>query len=208
MRPRAGRMPREARWCRSAHETQEHGLGLIVARVRDGNAIGATAIGRSLEKLVARGACRGFDRASPGLRERGHIHVADVDRHAKPGGQRSTEGGVLVGLRPDPMVQMRDPGEDDIPARGEFPQQEQQGDRVGSSGNRGQHTRTRVPQPVTRDRLPETIEWNGHGPVHHCCVRRRATPGEACRRRSVRTKGRGAGGRTRTADLALMRRSL
>ncbi len=185
---------RKAAGARAAHQAQEHGLGLIVARVRDGDAIGLHRCDRLVEEALPRVAARDFERHLMRLRVGRHVGIADHGRHAETIGKRAAERRVVIGIgAANVMMEMRDAGKDELAARGELVQQAGERDRIRSAGYRRDHTRVRRPQ-----RMPGGIPT-------HAIEETRSTLN--CRLLTADWTY-GAGGRTRTADPALMRRML
>ena len=138
---------RKAARARAARQPQNHGLRLIVAGMRDRDAIGLRPMRSPPEKTLARVAPGDFDRHLVRLRIAGHVGIADHRGHAEPIGERPAERRVRVGLgAANVMIEMREPGEHDLAARGEVAQQERERDRVGSAGHRRDHTRARRPE--------------------------------------------------------------
>ena len=150
---------REAARSRAARQPQNHGLRLIVARVRDRDAIGLHRCDRLPEETLARMTARDFDRHLMRLRVARHIGIADHCGNPEPIGERAAERRVRVRVgAAHVMVEMRESREHELAARGEIAQQKRERDRIGSAGHGGDDARLRAPRAnawrrnVERDR--------------------------------------------------------
>ena len=76
----------------ATHEPQQHGLGLIVARVSHGDDVGLPPLADTFEKCVARLARGLFQRAPAPGGDGGDVTEFDVETHAavlRPGARRT-----------------------------------------------------------------------------------------------------------------------
>ena len=101
----------------AAHEPQEEGLGLIVARVTERDEVGVKAIASAREEGVASRAARILDRSVLGARARGDILTIDEDRDVDRGGDRHREPLVPVRRRSQLMVEVRQPRQAHVAVR-------------------------------------------------------------------------------------------
>ena len=105
--------------------------------MRDGDAIGLHRCERLAKETLPRVAARDFDRHLMRLGVAGHIGIADHRGHAEPIGERAAERRIRVRIgAANVVIEMREPGEDDLVARGEIAQQECERDRIGSAETR------------------------------------------------------------------------
>ena len=138
---------RQSAAARAARQPQDHGLRLIVARMRDRDAVGLDRRERLLEEALPREASGDFDRDAVRLRRRRHVGIADDRGHAEPIGQRAAERRIGVGIRAaNVMVEMREAREDELAARREVAQQEGERDRIRSARHRGDDASFRRPE--------------------------------------------------------------
>jgi hypothetical protein len=119
--------PAKAASPRPADQPQEHGLGLVVSRVRRRDPVSPTGGLDSLQKLPTRVARGYFDGQTLLTSERRHIHPFGDDGHAKLAGQSPTER--LVRIRcfaANLMIEMGRAVEDDIATLVQIAQQQQE----------------------------------------------------------------------------------
>ena len=157
----------------------------------------------------------------------GDVDPRDVDGHFRLEGERAAERLVTIGAGTELVVEVRDAGERDLVGLGELAQEMEQRHRIAAPRHGGHDAGARRPQPLAANESANPRREIGHRDVglvirlRTCELRRisrrqsRARLVEARHRpqglpaeaRRGRAKA-GAGGRTRTADPALMRRML
>ena len=125
--PRRGAIPPRPRVPAPRTSRSEHGLGLVVSRVRRRNPVSPTGGLDSLQKLPTRVARGYFDGQTLLTSEQRHIHPFGDDGHAKLAGQSPTER--LVRIRcfaANLMIEMGRAVEDDIATLVQIAQQQQE----------------------------------------------------------------------------------
>ena len=124
-----------------------------------------------------------------------------------PLGELSAERLVPVGRHPEPMIQMGQPDHGEPAVASKLNQQTGERHRVRPARQPTQHSRTRGYKPVVTDGLANPLMKTCHVPRSQLPNSQPQLRRNAGIRRRVLDFG-GAGGRTRTADPALMRRVL
>ena len=105
---------------RASKEPQQECFRLIVSRMPDGDEMCSEVDARTLEELVARGACRGLNRLPVASRPGRHGLTIDQNRAAERLGDRLAKLLVTVGGRPELMVEVCDAGEPQLAGRVEL----------------------------------------------------------------------------------------
>ncbi len=147
--PDRGRHAPQPPRARAPRQTQQHRLGLITARVRQGDTLSAETAERVTIEVEAGVAARHLQRLSRLAGQGWHIDMSHVAGQVKTERQRLHERRIIVGRAPaDVVMEVGDAREPQLPLGGQRPQDQQQGDRVGSAGNRGDDPGVRGPQAL------------------------------------------------------------
>ena len=147
----------------AAHEAQQHGLCLIVARVPDGDDVGLPALADTLEKCVAHLARRLFQRTATPRGDFGDVTEFDVESHPAVFGQARAELGVAIGVgAAQAVVQVGQPGEVNHAGGRQFRHQQCQRDRVGPAGHGDDHARAVATQRPASDGRQHASGKRGH----------------------------------------------
>ena len=153
---RHGRQPGGAR---AARQAQQHRLSLIVARVRNGDAIRVDRCDRFLKKPLPRKPACHFERDAMLCRLGGNIDIADHRRHAQPIGERPAKRRVFVGRHAaNPMMEVRESREHESVAGGDVAKQQDQRDRIRTSRHGCDDARAGSPQRIPLGISPHAID--------------------------------------------------
>jgi hypothetical protein len=143
---------------RSPQQTQQDGLGLIVARVAKRDVVGSKMTPGALEELVAR-AMRGvLDRLPIPLGARSDIRRFDENLTAERLGHSRGKRGVAIGGRPELMIEMRDPGKRQIARAIELMKKARERDRVRPARHRRDNARSGSDQIVLTNKRADAFD--------------------------------------------------
>jgi hypothetical protein len=113
---------REAAGAGTPRQAQDHGLCLVVARMRNREAIALDGANRFSIELLPGVASRDFERHMMFSRLRRDVRIADDHRYPKTLGKPTAERLVVIRLRTaNVMIQVGDPSEDQIAGRRKIP---------------------------------------------------------------------------------------
>ena len=158
--PAASRHAAEAQRARASEQVQQHGLGLVVARVADGHVSGAGPRPRPVEELVAKAASGVLERRAPPpaprpARHRVRTRTASRDRSASSRQNRSSSSD---GRAPEHVVEVRQARP--VRSRAAARHVAQQADERGGvcTARRGhEHARARRKQAISVDRPADSL---------------------------------------------------
>jgi hypothetical protein len=142
----------------ASQQPQQKRFGLVIACVTDSDAIRAEVRQGTAEKLVARRTGRVFERSPVFLRTGADVFPLDEDRTVA--GRRKLNAERLVTGRfiPQLMIEVREPGDDELARRLDLAQQVHERHGVGSARQRDDDTRLRAGQIMLADSAPEGID--------------------------------------------------
>ena len=107
----------------ASQQPQQKRFGLVVARVTDSDAIRAEVRQRTAEKFVTRCAGRVFNRSPVLLCAGADVFSLDEDRNVASRRKRNAECLVTGRFIPQPMIEVREPRDDELPCRVDLAQQ-------------------------------------------------------------------------------------
>jgi hypothetical protein len=143
---------------RASQETQQEGLGLIVTCVPEGDDVRPDLHSGPLQELMARGPRGMLERLA--LTPRAGLHVLSVDRE-RPGkglGQPGAKPLVIVGRVPELMVEMGESYGMQFARRVELADDMCEGDGVGATRQRNQHSSVTAGEVAFSDELSDAME--------------------------------------------------
>jgi hypothetical protein len=151
--------PGESPPARPAHDPQQDGFGLIVFGMRGGNRVRSARLPQFAQECMPRTPRRDLDGhvlPSGGCR---HIDSRPHELDLEPAAERTTESFVVVGLHTaEGVIDVRRAVKHEIAGSVQIMKQEQQGNGVGATGERCDHTRPRLPQRVTLSEGAHALE--------------------------------------------------
>ena len=199
----------------AANQLEEEGFCLIVLRVPDRHLVRAHCVCRLLKEVVSDPAGCIFYGQLATAGDTADVLLFHDDLDVQASGELAAEFLVAVCGRAQLVIQVRDTGDGKTTVFGEIPQKKEKGNRVGSSRQADKHTAAGRAQSVALDRLADAlVKLRGQSQSTLPRFALRWTPtvaGNLPTVARVRWQARakvGAGGQTRTADPALMRRVL
>jgi hypothetical protein len=174
----------------AAHDPVQHGFGLIVRVVADGDVIRAAPGRRPLEEAIALAAGKLFPRTRFARVQLGNIHMVANAGQAQIGGEGFDERGIGIRIgAANPVMQVGDmQAQRMIVIASQRPQTMQQGDRVRPSRNAHHHDRAARQQFVSRHKIGDPRAERSVGHESTCRrlgprCRERVGPNGAPRRR-------------------------
>jgi hypothetical protein len=141
----------------SSEKSKQERLGLIVARMPQGDHVGLELIASPDEEFVTRistGVFNGFPLTAG---TRADVVALDEERITESVRTRSAKTLVAVGILPELMIEMRDAGDRQLSGSMQVVQQVQERDRVAAARHGDDNTRRRGRQVVTPDSAPDGI---------------------------------------------------
>ena len=146
----------------AANQLQQKCLGLIVAGMADGHAIGADLDGASTQRFVAQPACGILNREALRGRIRPDVHGLDADRQTDCSGKFAAELLVAHRRRPQLMIDVRERDDAEAAMLGELAQEEGQRDGIRAAREPDEDTAPRRTQRVSADRAADLLQQTGH----------------------------------------------
>ncbi len=147
----------EAPWTRAAQQAEQKRLGLIVTRMASGNDIGLELGRDPLEELIP-GLPAGILEGSPqppGARS--HVDQIRAKRQPELHRERAAELLVTMGRVAQPVIEVRDARDRELPASLEIAQQPQQRNRIRPARQRDEHTIAAAHQRVAANRVEDAL---------------------------------------------------
>ena len=144
--PAPGRDAAEAAQPRAAREVEQHGLCVVVRRVRRGYGVRAQGVRRPLEEPVPQPARRVLGAEAVITGKGRDIAAAGICLHAEPGAEVAHEGLVPVGLRPAQAVIIMCGPDPQAQALPQLAEAAEQVDGVRTSRDRAEHSPARGQQ--------------------------------------------------------------
>ena len=207
------RDPPEAFETAAPQQPHQHRLGLIVQRVTGGHHARADLPRHTDQELVPQPAAGVFQRETLTAGERARIGRPLVEAQPERAAHRSDERGVLGGIRPESMVEVREVnGQGEVAAEG--CQRVRERRRVRPAGDRDNNDLPAAQHPVAAQRIADPLDQRqfsvsrsvlAHARVHIVARAAGTSRLNARRRRHHRN---GGGGGLRTPDSAGMNRVL
>ncbi len=153
----------------TAQQAHEKRLGLVVARMADGDDVRIEMRARPIEEGVARAMRSVLERATLAFGALAHVLALDEDGNAKRVGERHAESFVAiraghtgrVGLHAKLVVEVSQPGHGQLAGRFELAQQVHERHRVGAARQRRHHARPGARQVVAANRAPNLRDQHG-----------------------------------------------
>ena len=145
----------------AADQPQQHRLGLVVAGVSGGHAVGPPLPHRPREQRVANPVPRRLDRDPLRPRACGHVDALDGDGDPERCGDVAAERFVLVGRRPpQTMVDVQQSGNRPARSGRQLAQEGGERHRVATAGAGHQHAHARRKKRLALKGLPDApCEW-------------------------------------------------
>jgi hypothetical protein len=148
----------ETRHAGAANELEQKRLGLVVARMANGQTIGANLHRTAVQALVAKPPGRVFDREPLRRRIGPDVHGLDRDRQIESGRELATELLVAGGFGPELVIDVSQTHQAEAPVHGEIAKEKRQRYRVGSAREADKDTTAWRTQRVSADRAPDFLE--------------------------------------------------
>ena len=194
---------------------QQEGLGLIVPGMANRYAIGAHRYRRPVQEVVAQSTRCVFNRQSLCRGVSGDVDRFDVDRKVDRIGEAPAERLIASRCRSEPMIQMREADNSKAAVLRELTENQSERNRIGPPGQTNQYAAPGWTETVTLDSAANLLMQSSQRlalalrPASLAQGTSRLARLRACHERALNaSESSGAGGRTRTADPALMRRVL
>ena len=168
-RPVARMHRREASRSRAAEQTEQEGLGLIVARVAEGDDARIETDARPLEKTIARRARGILDRAVLAPRARRDVFTFHAQRPSERRGEVGAESLVTIRGAAQLMIEVGEPNRPQLARRVERPDDMCERDRVRPARQRDRDASVAARQRVLTNEPPDAVDqmhdgwWVGWG---------------------------------------------
>lgn len=147
----------------ASNQAEENCFGLVILRMSGRHYIGAPIAPDGIEEGAARLTASHLDRLPATPRERRHVDVRADERPVESCRELATVPFIFVGsMTADAVVDMCNGMENEITAKVQLVEQNEQRDRVGAPRDRGDQASIRTPQLVSSREARDASE-NRHG---------------------------------------------